>query len=62
MRRNAGLYLLIYAQVIEDYGWDSMKNVLTSYETGDSSNYPTEEQGVIDLFWSKYSLEVGVNL
>jgi hypothetical protein len=41
MRRNAGLYLLIYAQVIEDFGWDSMRNVLTSYETGDSATYPT---------------------
>jgi hypothetical protein len=55
-KEQAGIALMIYAQVIEDYGWDSMKNVMTSYETGDSTTYPTTEQGMIDFFWSKYSL------
>ncbi len=53
---------MIYAQVIEDFGWDSMRNVMTSYETGDSATYPTSEQGIIDFFWSQYSLQVEVDL
>ena len=53
---------MVYAQVIEDYGWNSMKNVLSSYESGVESSYPTSDQGKMDFFWSKYSLEVGVDL
>jgi hypothetical protein len=53
--KDPGIALLIYAQVIEDYGWDVMGKVLKSYEVGDSSTYPKDDQGKIDLFWSKYS-------
>lgn len=61
-KNNPGIALFVYAQVIEDFGWNSMKNVMSSYETGVSSTYPTTDQGIIDFFWSKYSLEVGVDL
>jgi hypothetical protein len=61
-KKNPGIALMIYAQVIEDFGWDSMRNVMTSYETGDSATYPTSEQGIIDFFWSQYSLQVEVDL
>ena len=30
-KSSPGIALCIYAQVIEDYGWDAMKNVFTSY-------------------------------
>ena len=61
-KAKVGVALFIYAQVIEDFRWLSMQNVFTSYETGVSSTYPTGEQDVVEFFWSKYSLEVGVNL
>jgi hypothetical protein len=48
-KNNAGIALMIYAQVIEDFGWGSMRNVMTSYETGNSTTYPTTEQGIIDF-------------
>ncbi len=32
-KSDPGVGLMMYAQVIEDYGWDKMRNVLTSYET-----------------------------
>jgi hypothetical protein len=53
---------MIYAQVIEDYGWDAMRNVLTSYETDNPTTYPSTEQVIIDFFWSQYSLQVEVDL
>ena len=53
---------MIYAQVIEDFGWDVMKRVFTSYETGDEKTYPKDIQGKIDLFWSKMSIEAGCYL
>jgi len=61
-KSKPGVALMIYAQVIEDYGWAAMKSVMSSYETVASSTFPTTEQGIIDLFWSKYSVTVGVNL
>lgn len=61
-KQDAGVVLFPYAQVIEDYGWDSMKAVMSSYERGNPSTYPTSDQGKVDLFWSRYSLEVGVDL
>ncbi len=39
-KKDPKIALFVYAQVIEDYGWDSMKKVMTSYETGVSSTYP----------------------
>jgi hypothetical protein len=35
-KSDPGVALMIYAQVIEDYGWEAMKKVLSSYENGDS--------------------------
>jgi hypothetical protein len=49
-KTDPGIGLLIYAHVIEDFGWDVMKRVLTSYETGDEKTYPKDIQGKIDLF------------
>lgn len=53
---DPGIALAIYVQVIEDYGWSVLQRVFTSYETGNSSTYPMDTQGRIDLFWSKYSI------
>jgi hypothetical protein len=61
-KSEPGIALMIYAQVIEDYGWDVAKRVFTWYETNDSSKYPTDDQGRIDLFWARYSLEAGEDL
>jgi hypothetical protein len=44
-KTDPGIGLLIYAHVIEDFGWDVMKRVLTSYETGDEKTYPKDIQG-----------------
>lgn len=61
-KNTPGIALFIYAQIIEDFGWNALKAVLKSYETGDSNTYPSNEQGQIDLFWSKMSIQVGQNL
>lgn len=61
-KNEPGIALMIYAQVIEDYGWDVAKRVFTWYETNDSSRYPTDDQGKMDLFWARYSLEAGEDL
>lgn len=53
---DPGIALFIYAQVIEDFGWDMLKRVFTSYETANSSTFPDDSQGKIDLFWSKVSI------
>ena len=44
LKRNSGLYLTIYAQVIEDFGWDVMKKVLSSYEKDVQSGLPRNDQ------------------
>ncbi len=54
-KNQPGVALMIYAQIIEDYGWNAYKNVWTSYETGNSSTYPTDDQGKIDEFWQRMS-------
>jgi len=61
-KNSPGIALMIYAQIVEDFGWDAYKHVFSSYELGDSTTYPTDEQGKIDFFWSKMSLEVGEDL
>jgi hypothetical protein len=61
-KTDPGIGLMIYTQVIEDFGWDVMKRVFTSYETGDEKTYPKDIQGKIDLFWSKMSIEAGCYL
>jgi hypothetical protein len=61
-QNSAGVALAIYVQVIEDFGWDAMQRVLSSYETGKSSTYPKDTQGQVDLLWSKYSIESGEDL
>ncbi len=53
---------MLYAQVIEDFGWDVMKNVLSSYEKDAQSSLPNTDQEKIDVFWSKYSLAAKENL
>jgi hypothetical protein len=44
MKTNPALYLMLYAQVIEDFGWDVMKKVLSSYEKDAQSELPKNDQ------------------
>jgi hypothetical protein len=39
LKKKAGIYLLIYAQSMQDHGWEKIGNVLKSYEN-DPSNCP----------------------
>jgi hypothetical protein len=56
---DAGIGLGIYVQMIEDFGWNTLQRVFTWYETGNANTFPTDTQGKIDLFWSRYSIEAG---
>ncbi len=61
-KSKPGVALGIDAQVIEDYGWNVMQNVLSWYETAASSELPVTYQDKIDIFWARYSLKAGVDL
>ena len=61
-KSKPGFALGIYAQVIEDYGWNVMQDVLSWYETAASSELPVTNQDKIDIFWARYSLKAGVDL
>lgn len=61
-KTKPGVALGIYAQVIEDYGWRKMKEVLSWYETAATADLPNTNQEKIDIFWGRYSRAVGVNL
>jgi hypothetical protein len=44
MKKDSFIYLMLYAQVIEDFGWDVMKKVLSSYEKDAQSELPKNDQ------------------
>ncbi len=44
MKTDPFIYLMLYAQVIEDFGWDVMKKVLSSYEKDAQSELPKNDQ------------------
>ena len=50
-KNSPGIALMIYAQIVEDFGWDAYKTVWTGYELGNSNGYPADDQGKIDDFW-----------
>jgi hypothetical protein len=56
------LALAMYAQLIEAFGWDSMKRYLRSYEGPNAGPLPKTDEEKRDQFMVRYSKVVGKNL
>ena len=61
-QREPFLALTLYAQLIEGFGWDSMKKYLRSYEGPDAGPMPKNDLEKRDQFMTRYSKVVGRNL
>lgn len=61
-KREPFLALTMYAQLIEAFGWDSMKKYLRSYEGPNAGTMPTTDEEKRDQFMTRYSKVVGKNL
>lgn len=59
-KRKYFLALLIYAQLVHEFGWKSYKIVFRKYETGQL--YPKTDQEKIDLWVTTFSEAVDYNL
>ena len=56
------LALTMYAQLIQAFGWDSMKQYLRSYEGPNAGPLPKTDEEKRDQFMIRYSKVVGKNL
>ena len=61
-KREPFLALTMYAQLIEAFGWDSMKKYLRSYEGPNAGPQPKTDAEKRDQFMVRYSKVVGKNL
>lgn len=61
-KREPFLALYMYGQLIDAFGWDSMKMYLRSYEGPNAGVMPKNEMEKRDQFMTRYSRVIGKNL
>lgn len=61
-KREPFLALYMYGQLIEAFGWDSVKKYLRSYEGPNAGTMPKNDLEKRDQFMTRYSRVIGKNL